>query len=647
MPRHTFFLIIFIIIVGASLRCYNFFLLPFTFDELSAITRLNYASLNELIDKAVKQVDTHPAGIQVFLYYWCKLFGTTEWVVKLPFVLIGIATIPMAFLVCRNWFGTTPALITSAYIATLQFTVTYSTIARPYIPGLFFSLLMVYTWTKCLFEKFHIRYIVLYVLSATLCCYIHYFSLLFAIITGATGLFFLKKNSWKWYFLSNFIIVILCLPHLGIFLFQIKRGGLGGPDGWLSAPSNNFLLTYIAYIFNHSYLSGGITIVCCLIYYFFKKSSKPQTVFKIVCLLWFLLPFCIGFFYSKWKNPILQYSILIFSFPYLIMFLSSFIVESKKWIIALVLIIIMSGNIYSLVYTRQHYEILFHQPSDQYAKYINHLQQLYPNKKIFSILNTTENLFMEYYNKKSQTKFDFHVFQPKEDTPASLSHLITEKMSDILITGFLPDEYTAFFKQQFPYLIYRSEGFTYDINCLSKNHSDKTIEEKIIYSQANNFNYMPAVPPWSFDLNMIREDSSTLNKYLFLDSIHEWGPGFAIPLNEILSSRITKIIASVKIKPNTVTNDEILVLQINQGDSMIRWQGSDISKYYMANAEWQTIYTSCNLIDVLPPGINIASLKLNVYLWNKAKANIQIDDLTISVFEGNSLVYGLYHPIGE
>ncbi len=42
--------------------------------------------IKELIEGGVK-VDGHPAGIHVFLYYWTKLFGTNEWIVKLPFIV--------------------------------------------------------------------------------------------------------------------------------------------------------------------------------------------------------------------------------------------------------------------------------------------------------------------------------------------------------------------------------------------------------------------------------------------------------------------------------------------------------------------------------------------------------------------------------
>ena len=68
---------------------YNFFDLQYTYDELSALNRLEYNSFNELIQKGVMP-DAHPALIQVFLYYYALLFGTIEWLIKLPFILLPV-----------------------------------------------------------------------------------------------------------------------------------------------------------------------------------------------------------------------------------------------------------------------------------------------------------------------------------------------------------------------------------------------------------------------------------------------------------------------------------------------------------------------------------------------------------------------------
>ena len=97
-------LILFLIVLtGALLRFYNYAEIPFTHDEFSALFRLDFNSFSELIQKGVK-IDGHPAGIHVFLYYWTKAFGSTEWVVKLPFTIFGIISIWLVYLIATKWF---------------------------------------------------------------------------------------------------------------------------------------------------------------------------------------------------------------------------------------------------------------------------------------------------------------------------------------------------------------------------------------------------------------------------------------------------------------------------------------------------------------------------------------------------------------
>ena len=67
IPTITFLLIL---LAAVILRFYNYGEIPFTHDEFSALIRTQYDSLGEVLRFGVMEGDTHPAGIQVFLYYW-------------------------------------------------------------------------------------------------------------------------------------------------------------------------------------------------------------------------------------------------------------------------------------------------------------------------------------------------------------------------------------------------------------------------------------------------------------------------------------------------------------------------------------------------------------------------------------------------
>ena len=640
--------LVIILLIGALLRFYKFFELPFTFDELGAIDRLHHNTFSELIEKGIK-IDFHPAGVQVFLYYWCKIVGEQEWVVKLPFILLGIGSIYLAFTICKNWFTETAGLVAAAFIATLQFTVSYSTMARPYVAGLFFTLLMVHFWTNYFITQKRNKDLIGFVLAAAACCYVHHFSLLFAGIVGLTGFLFVNKSNWKAYLAGNAAVLVLYLPHLKILLHQLSKGGIGGADGWLNAPENNFLFRFVAYTFYYSYLAGGFVVLLTAFYFFYgKKIEEGKNKLRIICVIWFLVPFLIAFFYSRLVNPILQYSTLIFSFPYFVFLVSSFITETRKLIVSLILVLLVSVNAYSLIYIRNNYEILLHQPASEYVKYIKQLQETHPDQRVYAILGTTETPFIQYYQKKYSVKFPFHEFRQKSDPPAALNTLVIQEKPDYLVTGFLPAEYNAFFREEFPFQVYHAEGFTYDINCFSR-QQNKTEEIPVAmvkfapYKNSTDFNHLKR--PWYGDSSLIRTDTISPNKYMLLDSLHEWGPGFKGNLDEFVSKKNSVLLASIHVKPAGPSKDGMLVLELAKGDSTYYWRGSNLSDYYVDGREWQTLSVSCNLIDALKSNQRLSDFRLSIYFWNIKKQKVYLDNFSFDVLQGNPLVYGLFENI--
>ena len=221
-------LLLLIIVVAAILRFWNYPNIPFMHDELSALARTHFYSLSDLIEKGAA-TDGHPIGVQVFLYYFIKLFGDNEMVVKFPFIICGLISIIVAYRISKFWFNSSVGLIVAAFMAVLQYFVMYSQLARPYSIGVLFSLLMVWYWSNFLFkiESVKIKYLIGYILASAICAYVHHFAFLFAIIVSITGFFFINKQNWKGYLLAAFSIFALYVPHINITLYQLGKGGVG------------------------------------------------------------------------------------------------------------------------------------------------------------------------------------------------------------------------------------------------------------------------------------------------------------------------------------------------------------------------------------------------------------------------------------
>src|SRR5665213_45856 len=198
-----------ITLVGFILRLHGLGSESLTADEASALLRLQFPNFSSMIEGGVRP-DGHPAFTQILLWFCTKYFGVDEFSVRLPFAIFGTASIWLSGVIAKKWFSNSAGLATASGIAFLQFTLMYSQLARPYAPGLFFTLLSAYFWTKFVIvredsygEKSHRKIdIAGFAVAAALAAYSHYFSLLTTALLGIAGIFFVAKEIRARYILS-------------------------------------------------------------------------------------------------------------------------------------------------------------------------------------------------------------------------------------------------------------------------------------------------------------------------------------------------------------------------------------------------------------------------------------------------------------
>ncbi|MBK7965500.1 MAG: glycosyltransferase family 39 protein [Bacteroidetes bacterium] len=266
-------IVMLLVFIGALFRFYNYNSWSLSNDELSAITRLRFDSFAEMIEQGVRLTDMHPIGVQSFLWVWTNLFGVNETMLSLPFVLLGIACIPLLYLSCKNFFGKFPALLATAAFVGLEFPILYAQLARPYSPGLFFSLLVLYSWSEMMWKNnaWKWKTALLFVMGGIGCMYSHYFSFLFAAIVGLAGVFLIQKQNRVKYFICGTLMFLFYIPNLNVFLYQFSIGGLGGSEGWLGPPKSDAIWKYILYCFNESaFLLLSIIALIVLMLFVFK-----------------------------------------------------------------------------------------------------------------------------------------------------------------------------------------------------------------------------------------------------------------------------------------------------------------------------------------------------------------------------------------
>ena len=452
--------------VGAALRVFRLNEIPFTYDELSALSRTHFNSFSELIQKGVAG-DGHPAGVQVFLYYWVKLFGYQEWVVKLPFILMGILCIPLIYQVGKKWFGRSEAIIAACLMAGLQYPVMYSQIARPYISGLFLILLLAVIWNSVM-DKATLRNLVAFAVVLALCAYNHYFSLLTAAGMVATGLFVINRKSLGKYVLAILFSVALCLPHLHVFLQQLQLKGLE----WVPAPTPGFFKNYLYYIFNFSnYILLAVALLVAQGVYLYAKSKPPvKFKYRFIALLWFAIPATVGYFYSLYRAPVLETSVLIFGFPFLILFICSFITLPTSYFreieIALLLLILVA----SLGWERSYYRIFYQAQVEMFAKHIAGYEKAYGTGQVAAVVNTNPE-YLDTYKKKYSSGWAYHTFDSVGDNLA-WRRWLEKNNAKYLILCNPPIEwgsqYLAVAKEYYSCVDSVYQGFATDIYVLKK-----------------------------------------------------------------------------------------------------------------------------------------------------------------------------------
>ncbi|MFC2112506.1 glycosyltransferase family 39 protein [Bacteroidota bacterium] len=634
--RQEHILLLIILLLGTLLRTYNLKDIPFTQDELSVVFRTGYTSFSELISEAVRP-DVHPAGVQVFMNYWVALFGDSETAVKFPFILAGILSIFLVYRLGREWFGGDVGLASAAFMAAMEYMVMFSQTARPYASGLLFSLIMVYAWQRYLFRPGNQPYLwlVTYVLASAICVYNHYFSLMFAAIVGATGVFFINRRRILPYLLACLSIFFLFIPHLRIFFFQFQEKGV---EGWLAKPDNDFIFEYIGYAFHFSPYVMVIVVAILVGGLISGQSNKLlSNRFFYISLAWFFIPFLIAFFYSRYVSAVLQYRVMIFFFPFLLFLFTGNLPELKKPLRIILPLLICLVLTLSLILERRYYKLYYHSRFKEIILETDRSISDLGADNCLVFLDSHERI-SEYYYEKLGIRFDHHQVDKMsglaefikllEQSDTKYVSLGVDSQTDLVLPNIILDHYPHMLKkidyQGGNYYLFSREGTT-PYNFIRVNEFSQTIEN------------------WTGGLDSLRIDTAGFsdNSSYYYDRQHEFGPTFTIPLANIANHKNDLIDVSVSVQNLDSVNNAILVLSLGGKKELAVWTSALFPDYDPLTGEWYTVYHTFR------PGKHLKNpkLELKVYVWNREKNEFLIDNFRVRTRPGNTVLYGLTERI--
>jgi hypothetical protein len=592
------------------------------------------------VEYGVKTGDTHPAGVQLFIYYWTKIFGTSEFSVRFPFAAAGVFSVLLIYLIGNFWFGRTCGLMAAAAMAALQFPLYYSQLARPYSSGLFFSLLLVYGWTKILFQHQTsdpmasrwlsggsniLLYYFLFTISCALCLYNHYFSGMLAGIVAFTGLFFVTKKNWMAYSLCCIVSLLLFLPHISITFYQFSQKGLG----WLLPPDANWLAGHFYFIFNNSLLVLITFFGAFLVCFFLAYGLSGFTKFHGFSLLFFSLPLIIGYVYSVWRSPVLQHSMLLFSYPYFLLLLFSFSngIKKEKFSNGLVCFILAMG-LFSTVIEKKYYVTEHHGDFKKLAQKTLQIIDKYGSENVVVAFNVITPYYIDYYFRKYDRQPEIIQYRSLEDTSiARLSAVIHKSKKNYFMHAWatindLPED-EPLIKTKYPYLIERNSHVNAGLVLFSKKKEGSLPEPKPVFSIMHDFE----INLWNSDTILFTEDTAWSGKRSANLHNFEFGPTWKTSVNK-MQYRAGKIMnISVKVFAKEFPMEAMLIFTITKKDKTILWRGRELSAFITVQNEWQDAFLTVEL-----PQAESGS-ELSVYVWNKKKKPMLIDDMKIEILK--------------
>lgn len=609
-------------------------------DEFSALFRTDFLSFEELINQGVK-IEGHPPAVQVFLYYWIKLVGSSAFALKLPFALMGFFSVFIVWKIASDWFEKSAALVISLFLSSLQYFIFYSQIIRPYIFGLFFVLLTVYFWNKFIKsseQKVLIKNGIYYAFFGSIAALSHHFALLQIATIGLFGMFLVnKKTIWK-YFAFNLLLIIFYSPNFKIFFTQL---GYGGIEAWLAKPTNTYILEYLYYCVHFSPILI-FTILIVLVFGLTKVGNEKTIDYKIIItsFLWFVVPFLVGYYYSVYKSAVLQHSVLIFSFPFLLFAIFGWIRNNSNLYKLVSVFSLTIVIVFSLVFERKHYSVFYKSSYEQTilkaieskTKYSKDCLIVFSNST-FDSTSTSTKIF-DYYISKFNINIDM-LFIDKTTNYKELQNAIKNFKGNYLQYGFLsnanPEIYTLI-HCYFPYTIKTDNFFGGNAVLFSKIKPKEVEDER--YISINTFENQ--IQSWS-DPNKLYlyKDSLTGSQSYVFDNVNEWGVVFNEKLKSI-SSTTNFIDVSVDVFPLEDISDALLVSSIEQDTIIIDWRSSSFNWFNLEKGKWNKVVHSIKLADLNLKGLDPS---LKIFIWNKNLQQFRIDNFKIEERKVNPYLY--------
>ena len=288
-----------IVVIAACLRLTGLTVQSLWFDELVTLSHSSPVTSFSQPIKFCATVERTPPLFYILLWGWQRAVGVGEYQARLLPALIGILGVISIFFLGRELFSSRTGLFAALITAVTPFHISYSQEVRSY-SLVFLLTVMSFLFLTRLLKKYEIKRVVLYVLTASLLNYAHYFGL----VVFASQLVFLAfyvlftrdldRRAFCRYFLPAILGVCLLFTPWSAPLMRMTAA----KQIWIKPPTPVFFINYFRnYFGNEPYVL--IIFLVLLAYYLISRDGKDNFKdHKLLLFSWLFLGLMLPYFRS-------------------------------------------------------------------------------------------------------------------------------------------------------------------------------------------------------------------------------------------------------------------------------------------------------------------------------------------------------------
>ena len=438
------------VFIGCYIRLSGLDLQSLWLDELYSVSACSYKFFDMISIWLLR--DLHPPLYQLILFFWVKLAGNSEIMVRMPSVTAGIFTIIGIYFLSSKIFNRYVALSASILTSLSASAIVYSQEARPYSFLMLFSalstLLLINAVKKISTGELKSKDFIIYCIFCSLTAFTHYFGagLIFFQLIYIIFAALQYKNSIKPFILLSLALAFVFIPWLMLHFHFVSV-----PDNsfWIKSPDLSSFIALTNFLFNKKlviflFLPVFLSISCC-IKELREKKARIMPDSSVICLLYILLAPVIAVFLLSNKANVFypRYFIIILPAFYLLVSLltsknpffngikGNIYIFSLSFIAFVLFLFVKGNNVWD------NDESFFKPFKQQYRESAKYIMENYNSQNSIIYLDKYPLLYL-YYFKRYNKDTKLALIYPNNPSKAQINSVKSKFNNIFVISNFFP-----------------------------------------------------------------------------------------------------------------------------------------------------------------------------------------------------------------